>query len=83
MLDEARLLVERRVPLKVAQRCEELHAAGGPGPPPAGALPDVLPPAVEAAPPNSILDIRSSGARDRYLPDLTSYHSWLWLHIKA
>ena len=46
MLDEARLLVERRVPPALAQRCEEVHAAGGLSSPPPGALPDVLPPAM-------------------------------------
>ncbi len=69
MLDEARFLVEQRVPPAVAQRCEEIHAAGGLGPPPLGALPDVLPPAVEAAAPSGLLDARLGGARDRYLPE--------------
>ncbi|CAL5230062.1 g13513 [Coccomyxa viridis] len=71
MLDEARLLAERRVPPAVAQRCEEIHAAGGLGPPPPGALPDVLPPAVEAAPAHGPLDARLSGARDRDAANMT------------
>ncbi len=80
MLDEARLLAERRVPPAVAQRCEEIHAAGGLGPPPPGALPDVLPPAVEAAPAHGPLDARLSGARDRYAPGLPFLSSCLPLH---
>jgi hypothetical protein len=49
MLDEARMLVERRVDPAIAARCEEIHAAGGLGPPPPGAMPDVLPPSGEAS----------------------------------
>ncbi|CAL8469143.1 g8684 [Coccomyxa elongata] len=42
--DEARMLVEARVPAALAARCEAIHAAGGLGPPPPGALADDPPP---------------------------------------
>ena len=74
MLDEARLLVERRVPPTLAQRCEDMHAAGGPGPPPPGALPDVLPPAAVATPHTGLLSARMGGPQDRYLPDMPHLH---------
>lgn len=38
--DEARSLVAAGVPAALAQRCEEIAAAGGPGDPPPGATPD-------------------------------------------
>lgn len=79
MLDEARLLVERRVPPAVAQRCAEIHAAGGLGPAPPGALPDVLPLAVEAAPDAGVLDARPSAPPNRYLPGLPSSKLYLSL----
>lgn len=70
MLDEARLLVERRVPPALAQRCEDIHAAGGLGPAPPGALPDVLPPAAGPTANTGLLSARMGGSQDRYLPDL-------------
>lgn len=38
------MLVETRVPAALAARCEAIHAAGGLGPPPPGALADDPPP---------------------------------------
>ena len=67
MLDEARLLVERRVLPALAQRCEEIQAAGGLGSPPPGALPDVLPPVMSAPPNTRLLDPRLDGRPNRYL----------------
>ena len=68
MLDEARLLVERRVPPALAARCEEIHAAGGLGPPPPGAMPDVLPPAAEATRQAFLPDANLDGRSDRWVP---------------
>ena len=65
MLDETRLLVERRVPPALAVRCEEIHAAGGLGTPPPGAMPDVLPPAAEAPRQAFLLDANLDGRSDR------------------
>ena len=70
MLDEARLLVERRVPPAVAARCEEIHAAGGLGPPPPGAMPDVLPPTLHDPPNAGLLGARLGLQPDRYLLSL-------------
>ena len=68
MLDEARLLLERRVPPALAARCEEIHAAGGLGPPPPGAMPDVLPPALEASPEGILANAGSGRRLDRWRP---------------
>jgi len=70
MLDEARLLVERRVPPAVAARCEEIYAAGGMGPPPPGAMPDVLPPTLRALPNAGLLGARLGIQPDRCLTSL-------------
>ena len=40
LVDEARALLDARVPPALAARCEAIVAAGGPGDPPPGALPD-------------------------------------------
>ena len=70
MLDEARLLVERRVNPAVAARCEEIHAAGGLGLPPPGAMPDVLPPTLRASPNAGLLGARLGIQPDRCILNL-------------
>ena len=40
LVDEARALLDLRVPSALAARCDAIIAAGGPGDPPPGALPD-------------------------------------------
>ena len=79
MLDEARMLVERRVPPATAARCEEIHAAGGLGPPPPGAMPDVLPPSGEASRDVVMLDASLGRHQDRcalYVPSLASHFAY-------
>lgn len=80
MLDEARMLVERRVPPAIAARCEEIHAAGGLSPPPPGAMPDVLPPSGEASRDVVMLDASLGRRQDRcalYVPSLASHLAYL------
>ena len=74
------MLVERRVPPATAARCEEIHATGGLGPPPPGAMPDVLPPSGEASRDVLMHDASLGGRQDRcalHVPSLASHLAYL------